>query len=366
MKNVFCYDNLKAVGGIEEFFYQIAKKYKDYDITLYYRQGDKEQIRRLKKYIRCVQYKGEKIKCDKAFFNYYASMIDNVEAKEYALIIHANYKAMVEQGIISKSKIPTYTKINKYYGVSKVVCDSFEKLTGIKPTLVYNPFEVDKPKKILQLISTTRLTKEKGLDNIIKLGNKLDQYCEKTGNDYEWLIFTDDIVKIDNPRIIFLKSRLDVEPFIKKSDYLVQLSKHEAYCYAVVKSLCLGTPVIVTDMPVMKEIGVNKDNGIILDFDLDNIPMKDIFENKYNFKYEPKASNWDKVLAKGNSTYQEDIKAKYEVEALDTYSKHNVTDNVLGRVPKKGEKFKVDYNRLQTLLGDNDLNRIYVKLIKKV
>lgn len=71
---------------------------------------------------------------------------------------------------------------------------------------------------------------------------------------YIWTIFTDDTNKIDNPNIIYMKPRLDISNYIANADYLVQLSDTEGYCYSVIESLCLGTPVIITDMPVMKEL----------------------------------------------------------------------------------------------------------------
>ena len=57
---------------------------------------------------------------------------------------------------------------------------------------------------------------------------------------------------------------------------------------------------------------------------------------------------------------------KVKVEALDTYEKFNVIDNELKRVPKVGEQFIVTKERLNILLGENDNNRVYVKIIGPV
>ena len=56
---------------------------------------------------------------------------------------------------------------------------------------------------------------------------------------------------------------------------------------------------------------------------------------------------------------------KYLVEALDTYEKGNITDNVLGRIPKTGEQFEVDEERLEVLLGKNDHHKVFVKKMEK-
>ena len=54
-KNLFYYKHVNAIGGVETFFYEIAKKYgKDHDITLLYQTGDPKQLQRLRELIRVV------------------------------------------------------------------------------------------------------------------------------------------------------------------------------------------------------------------------------------------------------------------------------------------------------------------------
>ena len=165
--NIFYFDRLNKIGGVETFFYEIAKKYCDNDITVFYSYGDLKQIQRLKKYIRVIKYTGQKIKCKKAFFNYSLKPIDNIEAERYYEIIHANYKDL---GV----RPNVHDKINEYIGVSQSVCDVFTELTGLPCTLCYNPITIEKPKRVLYLISATRLTAEKGKNRILKLAKALD------------------------------------------------------------------------------------------------------------------------------------------------------------------------------------------------
>ncbi len=299
MKNIFYFRVLNSIGGIETFFYYLAKKYKDWDITVYYSTGDARQVRRLRQYVRVKRYEGERIQCDKAFFNFNVDIIDNVDAKEYIQIAHGDYKAM---GITPN----THPKLTKYLGVSKQVCDTYKEVTGFDTELVYNPIEIDKPKKVLNLISATRLTDEKGKPRMEKLGKMLDE----AGIPYIWTIFTDDTDAIQNKNIAYMKPRLDIINYIANADYLVQLSDNEGYCYSVVEALTVGTPVIVTDCPVFRELGVDKSNGFILDFDLSNVPIDKIYKGLPKFKYTPKEDNWGKILAKGKSTYTEEEKNK--------------------------------------------------------
>lgn len=151
--NVFYFHFINSIGGVESFFYYLARKYHDRDITVLFSKGSREQIKRLRKLVRVKQYRGEKIICDKVFFNYNIDLIDSIEAKEYYQIIHADFEALKKKPLI-------HPKL-KYIGVSQIVCDSFKRLTGKDIELIYNPFIIEKPKPILKLISATRLTHEK-------------------------------------------------------------------------------------------------------------------------------------------------------------------------------------------------------------
>ena len=137
---------------------------------------------------------------------------------------------------------------------------------------------------------------------------------------YLWTIFTDNTKVIDNPNIVYMKPRLDIIDYIANADYLVQLSDNEGYCYSVVEALSVGTPVIVTECPVFKEIGVvDGKNGFILDFNLEKVNIIDIYEKSFKFEYKGKKDNWDKILEKGESEYQKDLNTKVKVKCIKSY-----------------------------------------------
>lgn len=355
MKNIFYFHHLNQIGGVENMFYELAKKYNNFDITIYYDVGDQKQIDRLKKYVRVKKYQGERIKCEKAFFNYNMNIIDNVDANDYYLIIHADYKAQ---------KIVPYIhpKINKFIGVSQAVCDTFKEITGHDCQLCYNPITIDAPKRVLTLVSATRLTKEKGSHRMEMFAKALDN----AGIPYMWYIFTNSKPTIDSPNVVYKQPTLEINDYLQNADYVVQLSDTESYCYTIVESLLLGTPVIVTNWPCLKELGVTEEYGFILPFDMKNIPIQDIYTKKFNFKYEAKQDCWGDILAPGASTYKDEINSTYLVSAKDVYEYYNTKDSGLGRVPNQGDTWEVSYDRLQVLLGNNKNHRQYVDLIKRI
>lgn len=336
MKNIFYFRVINAIGGIESFFYYLAEKYQDWDITIYYEVGDPDQIKRLKQFVRVRKYNGEHIVCDKAFFNFNLDIIDNVEAKEYYQIAHGDYKSSGIKPNISP-------KITKYLGVSKQVCTTYKEVTGFDTELVYNPIKVEKPRKVLNLLSATRLTSEKGKGRMKKLAKLLDA----ADIPYLWTIFTDDKDAIKNPNIAYMKPRLDITNYIANADYLVQLSDNEGYCYSVVESLMVETPVIVTDCPVFRELGVlDGKNGFIVDFDMQNVPLEKIYKGLPKFEYEPKEDSWSKILAKGKSTYKEDMKKQVKVQCIVPF----YTDMVLLRNVTKDEILEVNRLRADELI----------------
>ena len=352
--NIFYFDRLNKIGGVETFFYEIAKKYCDNDITVFYSYGDLKQIQRLKKYIRVIKYTGQKIKCKKAFFNYNLKPIDNIEAEKYYEIIHANYRDL---GV----RPNVHDKINEYIGVSQSVCDVFTELTGLPCTLCYNPITIEKPKRVLYLISATRLTAEKGKNRILKLAKALDD----AEIPYIWTIFTNDTRAIQHPRIIFMKPQLNIRDYIAKADYTVQLSDTEAYCYTMIESLLLNVPVIVTPWDCLKELNITNEYGFILPFDMTNIPVNEIYNKKFNFKYNLKPDNWDKILELSKSTYKEELNSIYTVEALSTYQNNKLVDAELGHIPEPGEVWDVSKERFDLLTGENKRGIQFVKLINK-
>lgn len=298
--NVLLCNSIGKIGGIETFFCELAKKYHKLDIAIVYTSADTNQLRRLSKYVRCIRLT-KKIKCKKCFMMYNVG-IDKIEADEYIQLIHANYKV--------QNMLPnTDKRISKYYGVSKWVAKDYEELLVQKGIIkevevCYNPITIEKPKRILRLISATRLTKEKGKDRMIFLANELTKH----NIPFIWLVFTNDFEKIDNPNVIYMNPRLDIRDYIADSDYLVQLSDTEGYPYSILESLCLSTPVIVTPIPSVIEMGVNEENSYILPFNMKEIPIDDIYNKIPRFTFIPKKDKWDELLIHEESTYNpEDI-----------------------------------------------------------
>lgn len=307
--NIYWVGNLNVIGGVETAIYELAKMCKDYDFVIYYNSISSEQLKRLKKYVKCVKYQGEKLKCKKFFCNYDISIIDNVEAEEYIEIIHCVFK-------YNSLRPHTHEKITKYYAVGKEACESFKELTGKDCEVLHNILQIEKPKKVLRLISATRFASDKG--KLVERTQKLIDELEKNNIPFLWLIFTNGEHIIKNKNVIYMEPRLDIRDFIADSDYLVQLSDTEAFCYAVLESLYLNTPVIVTPIPCFTdEMKVkNGINGYVLDFNMENIPINEIYNEIPSFKYEKFKNKWENVIIKKKGNYEEEKRMKAKVKCI--------------------------------------------------
>lgn len=297
MNNVFYFKTISQIGGCESWFWYLSRLYKN--MVIYYKEGSVEQTKRLAKNVEVHKYKeGEIINCNNFFCCYNPDIINNVNANMYAHIIHCDYKQVSFNPIMNP-------KFDKYIAVSKLAGDSFKEITGKDYELIYNPVAIDIPKVEkyndgkLHLISATRLTREKGLARMQKLGTMLDN----SGIDYEWDIYTNKQRQFVGNKVKYKDPKFDIIPEIAKADYLVQLSDCEAFCYSIVESLSVNTPVIATDLPVLRELGVkHKENAFICDFNMSNIDLDYIKEKPLKFIYKPPKSNWDKYLD-NNSNY---------------------------------------------------------------
>ena len=354
---LYYFYHINQIGGIESFFYYLVKKYHETkDITIICRGGDDKQIRRLQKYVPVIKWDGkEEFKCKQLFCNFNRDIIDYVEADEYYIVIHGDYKDMIDRGQIMNA--PTHPKA-KYIGVSDLVSKNFSYVTGGTPCKTcYNPVVIDrKQPQILKFISATRLSSEKG-------GERMKKLAESFDFPFIWLIFTNDQNRFYNPNVVYLPPTLEVLPYVQEADALIQLSDNEGYCLSVVEALMLGTPVIATDLPVFKELGLNSKNSILLKHDMQDMKLDEIrnIKNLRGFHYDPPEDGWDELLIDAKSDYEGGKMAK--VKATKAYEEMGVMDAVEQKILPEGYEFEVSVDRLDVLLGNNPYKTAFVELI---
>lgn len=324
--NIFYFRIISKIGGTEQFLYEIAKKYCDYDITIFYDQADIYQLKRLRRFVRCEKRRqGETIKCKKAFFNFNADMIDEIEADEYWFVAHAIYQELGYKPPIDNPKFTNYLGVSQYSAdqLKKYAKEHLGKDIDVVPC--YNPLTLEPKEKVIKIVSAGRLEdKTKGGKRTLALIEALDRYCERTGRHYLWLIFTNPVrMEINSPNVCIMKPRVDVRPYIANADYVVQVSNNmETYCYTNNEALGYGVPIITTPLSVNKELPIDDNMKIELEWDCSNVDevAEQVFEKVVKpFKYEPPKDDWLHMLALDKSNYKEERDMKVEVKCVSPF-----------------------------------------------
>ena len=313
---IYC-EYCNKVGGISTFIYNWCQHmHKYYDIIVMYNNMDSMQVDRLKNVVRCIPYNANtpKIVCETVILNRLTDKIpDIVTYKKSIQICHAcvqlNYRIPQDRDYL--------------VNVSKAAKDSWKQESA--HGIVIHNMSYQTEDKALILISATRVgAYDKGENDrrIIRLIKALD----KQNINYIWLNFSDgNLGRNISPHFINMPAIMDVQPYIKKADYLVQLSDKEAYSYSILEALTNNTAVIVTPFESVIEQGfVEGMNGYMLPFDFsENMDMSFIKAvPHFTYEYDNKSiiKQWKKLLEgkmevphSKNADWQQDSKEGNEV-----------------------------------------------------
>ena len=328
------------IGGIEAFIYYFCMNMKDdYDIIVLYNTMAPEQINRLKKHVRVIKNN------DNIKFLTDIVLINRITDEVPKNIVYNRKIQMIHACKLSESWVIKYPA-DKYICVSNAVKDSYPiDLNGKDCDVISNFTYPEKITPALRLITASRLTYEKGEQRMIKMAKELN----RLGIPFIWLLFSEKRLDEEIPGVIYMNTRLDIKPFMMASDYLVQLSDSEAFCYSIVEALELGTPVITTPLPVLDELNFKDGiNGYKIPFDMENVDYYKIYNNIPKFNYsndnETIKNKWKKLLGKPQP-FKSFVYNKDEIVEI------KVTDGYfsikLGREVKRGERFKVTRERAE-------------------
>ena len=281
---------LHIIGGIETFVINFTQLLAPtYDMVLMTAQWLPDEIR---KQIPCRIIQGVKdVECDTLIM---------IRAADDHVPSYIKYNRMIRMCHSCKTKsdwtIPN--DYDKLVHVSEVSRQSF----GTDGMVIHNPL-IRNESKPLFLVSATRIpARDKGMnaDRLVILAKML----EKAGIPYIWINFSDRPLEGGPAHLINVGALSNVQPYIAKADYLVQLSDYEGFGYTVLEALVNGTAVICTPFEATKELGVvDGENGYIVPFDLnfDVRKLLDVPQFSYTWDNAGILKQWKKLLGKPQS-----------------------------------------------------------------
>ena len=329
------------IGGIETFVYNFCYyMHKYYDIiVLYDAMFEGSQMARLLKYVPVIQNTTKRIICDTVINCRIVKKVpQNIKYKKSIQMSHTCRLDLWRQ-----TKVPQ--DLDETVFVSKAAALSFsEEERASKYKVIHNmtiPYEGD---RALLLISATRPTPEKGMKRMLALGNML----KKAGISYIWLYFSIERIHNAPENMIYMPPTLDIMPYIKAADYLVQLSDSEAFCYSIVEALEAGTAIISTPLSVLPELGIKDgEHGYIVPFEVDGFDctkLLSIPEFEYKRDNAKLIKQWRTLLGKTKPKHTYKPDGGVSVRCIKQY-----TDLVLNRTLKVGEVVIMTPDRAQKI-----------------
>ena len=288
------------IGGIETFLINFCKVFhKDYDIKLVCRSIGINNALILSDYVDVICEPIEEITCDICIVT--SVLVDEktfpfIKYKKLFHMIHSDWTEMKK---FWNWEFKSYDKNTKYISVSETAQKSFIREYNHDSVVIPNILTEIKPKKILRLISATRLTTEKGYGRMVQLCKLFEKY----NIPYEWTVYATNPYRVEPYGNMVIKKPIQgISELFTNYDYVVQLSDTESYCYTMYEALIQGVPVLLTPFPNAIEEIDDGENGYLLPFDMnltkDNIEY--IYNNipKVSSKYKQKGIKelWENIL----------------------------------------------------------------------
>ena len=313
---IIYFDHVYTLGGIQTWINNLSLKY---EFSVLYDRGDSDRIKYLESLgIECIRNVGQEIECNTLIRCMWGNP-NNLKAKETILVVHGDYSKL----IFNKEDVPKHDKV---VAVSKDSAIGWKKYYGEDAEVIYNPVNIFESKEKPLIIGCfSRLSQEKG-----KWRYKyLIQELKNSKRDFLMLFFTDfpfneDSDYEEDSRVIFFKPIMNPIEWMKKCDYIALLSDTEACPYNVLESMKLSKPMIITKLPILEEMGVNSSNAKILDFDMRNLDIDDLWNIPVvkNWK-EPNSKGWEKYMKK--KVFRE----RYVDEEFINWSRENGTTKAI-------------------------------------
>ena len=273
---IFYCGQIDMISGISTFLYNTCQRLsKVYKIMVLYEYCDPVQKDRLARVVNIMKNNPDKaIVCDTIVLNRLTDKIPpNVTYGKSVQMCHA----------CARNNISINPDRDFLVNVSEASKESWGKAAenGI---VIHNMSWPEK--KELMLVSATRVgASDKGSnDQRMKI---LANMLNEKGIPFVWLNFSDKPLSSPPRNFINMGARVNIQDFIRRADYLVQLSDKEAYSMSVLEALTLNTPVIATGFPSLFEEGfVDGVHGYAVPFDMKFDVKKLLKVPKFKFEYD--------------------------------------------------------------------------------
>lgn len=341
--NVLIYsNNINAVGGISTFINNFCEHFiKTYDMAVMFRNIAPERFGQLAKKVTVLTESKKDVICKTLILNRLNDEIPkNVKYEQVIQICHGCKSCGL--------KIPQNRDI--LINVSEASKKSWngESEKGI---VIHNLPKKEKDSLLFVSASRTGASDKGKNDERIKtlVAKLVDAKIE-----FSWLHFSNNKIKGLPDNFINLDPTMDIQNFIRRADYLVQLSDEEAASYAILEALINNTAVICTPIPSAEEQGmIDQETGYIIpynmDFDVNKLKKIPSFRFSMNKEVKKIDAQWKELLGEPD----QDANRTINQEAIKVMVKSNFYDIEMKCNRRYGEVFICDHNRALYLKNRN-------------
>ena len=324
MKKIVLFNKTIMSGGIEKCIENLVKNLHDkYEFEVYYFDDtivDPNVVNLISKYAKVNKIEDDmNITCDICiwcylYFDYYKYK-NIIKADKYYSWIHSMPRILPDCLLDNKDFIKD---TDKFICVSEVVKNHLDiEKEGIvihnfindNIIELSNEYDSDLPDHLLKLCVVSRISSGKGFERLLLLVKELEKeqvpyllnivgICRKKEQEYK------DLFK-DYDNVVFVGYKDNPYPYVKNSDYLVQLSDDESWCNSITEAKVLDVPVVVTNFESAYEQVEDGVNGILVDLNNNNysktieemLDFKNILkDNLKDFKYDLEIDKWEEIL----------------------------------------------------------------------
>lgn len=332
-KTVLFINYLHVIGGIETFIYHFAQIE---DVTLIVGSIHVEQREKLSKVCEIVDYNPRgTYHCETlVLLRILDKMPENIFYKRSVRMCH---------GCRTNPNWHIPQDTDFIVNVSEASKESFDK-EAKNGMVIHNPI-TKTDKRALILVSATRIpAPDKGEyeQRMRILADRLNE----AGIPFIWFNFSEGHLNNAPRGFINIPKEMDIQPYIAKADYLVQLSNSEAWSYSILEALINNTACLVCPFPSAYEMGIEDGkNGYIIPFDMGFDVHKLLDVPKFDYEYNNKEikKQWDGIISGKTKPKR---RSGTKVRITTTYN-----DTELKRMVRAGESILVSKERAKQIVN---------------
>lgn len=322
---------MNVVGGMSTWLYNFCAAMIDHSMIILYDRLDAKQVKKLESVVKVMKNEGQQIECDTLIVHRLTDKIPpNVKYNKTIQVCHACVQ--------KKLRIPQGRDF--LVNVTKAAKDSWGKES--EDGIVIHNFVLRDFNELLLVSATRTQAGDKGQND--ERFRKLAKMMNDEGIRFTWLNFSDKGIEDPPENLINMPPKLNVQAFMRRADYLVQLSDVESFGFSILEAMINGTPVLTTGFPALYENGfVDGVHGYVLPADMNFDINKILKIPKFNYEYDNLTvkEEWEKLL----KTPPKPADTKVEIT-------HDYFDNKMQKMVYKGERYLMKKSRALELVAN--------------